>query len=326
MRPDRYGVLFRQVEAHLATLGGHLNTWRTGSPLPSLDRVAAILFVLQDPLREKHPRCFAEASALAERARGDGIRLINPPEALSNSIKSVQADIWRAAGIPTPRQQPFSSRAELRGLAQKLTYPAIVRSDREHSQISMYWCQSADEVQRIAANGLVLPGTAASFWDTRDGYRTHDEKSLFAAHFHKKRAMVFGNEVVNNHLFFADDPIVGSKNSTFGHYRSLNPLRRWHGRRASAAHIAADIAYFDSPPEHAATMAAAARALDLEWCAIDYATTASGGVVLWEANPFFALRMWPFEIMPRARQVRRRMRRFGDAAGRFFATLIHEQE
>src|SRR5512146_2158218 len=47
---------------------------------PSLDDVAAVVFLLADPVRELYPACYAEASAIAAAATARGIRLVNPPD------------------------------------------------------------------------------------------------------------------------------------------------------------------------------------------------------------------------------------------------------
>ena len=74
----------------------------TGKPTPSWDGVGAVVFWLGDPLREWYPACYQEAVRLADEARSRGARVVTPPEALSNSIKSTQARLWAEAGITTP--------------------------------------------------------------------------------------------------------------------------------------------------------------------------------------------------------------------------------
>ena len=98
----------------------------TGEPAPALDGVAAVVFLLADSLREHFPACFAEACSIAEEARAGGIRLVNPPEALSNTIKSTQSRIWREHGVPTPALERFETHAELVASLDRLVFPVLL--------------------------------------------------------------------------------------------------------------------------------------------------------------------------------------------------------
>ena len=102
-----------------SALAARIVVHETGAPQPSLDGIASVAFLLGDPLRERYPACYAEAEVLAAKARDRGIRIANAPEALSNSIKSVQSRLWRAAGIITPEYRRFASYDELRDLADR---------------------------------------------------------------------------------------------------------------------------------------------------------------------------------------------------------------
>jgi hypothetical protein len=298
----------------------------TGSPRPDLSRARAVVFWLADPLREFYPDCFDEASALAATARAGGARVVNPPEALSNTIKSVQAERWRNAGLPAASALSFHTRAELEALLAQASYPLIIRADRLHAQRSMFYCANRDVALRVAAAVEHYPGVALPFIDTREGYGAARPGSIWARFFHKKRAMVFGDEVVSNHVFFSADPICGLKRSTFarytGHARHWSVLARI--RPTDRATLAADNAFWRSPPEHSDLLRRAVRALDLDIAAIDYSTTADGRVVLWEANPYFEMPKPEDGVMPRERCLEQRIAGFHRALGRYMATLLGE--
>ncbi len=320
-RPASYQSIFDDLRTRHRPVADRLRFWNTGEPQPKLTDVNAILCLLQDPLKERFPDCYRDAKTLTDRARDDGLRVINPPEMLSNSIKSTQARIWQQAGILTPDHLPFRNVDELQQAVRQACFPVIVRADQLHTQQGMKLYESREELEAISPDTLRFPGTLCNFIDTREGYQRSDPGSPWAELYHKKRAMVFGDEVTNNHLFLGSDPIVSSSTCTFSHYRSLNPLRRWRATKRCQEHIALDNAFFDSPVEDASLLRRAARALGLEWVAIDYSTAASGKLVLWEANPHFALKLWPFEILPGPRRVAQRHRRFHDVIARFLATL-----
>lgn len=316
--------VIRDLAAAAPALRGAVRFHATGGgPPPDLAEVRAVVFWLADPLRELYPACFAEAVAIAERARAAGARLVNPPEALSNSIKSVQAALWTAAGLPTPPHRRFASRAELAALAAEPQGPLLVKADLLHSQAKMRLCRSAAELRALADGDLALPGAVAPFVDTRAGYRTACPGSLWARYYHKKRAIVLGDIVHPRHVLFSADPIVGLKRATLYRYARL-PGGRWLLPFApdARASIAADNAFWSGPPEEPALLRAACRALGLDMAGIDYATFADGRVVLWEANPYFYL--YPAGRYPLARERRfaERYATIAEALRRFLEGLL----
>ena len=88
------------LEAEAPGLWPRIRLHETGGPPPRLEGVRAVVFWLADPLRELYQADYAEAVVIADAVRASGGTLVNPPEALSNSIKSVQSRLWREAGIP----------------------------------------------------------------------------------------------------------------------------------------------------------------------------------------------------------------------------------
>jgi hypothetical protein len=298
-----------------------IDLWETGTNTPDLSPTSAIVFLLADPLKQLYPGCYQEAEELAQEARRRGIRVVNSPNALSNTMKSRQAQLLLAAGIPTARQIAFSSLETWREAVGVIAFPAMVRADLLHSQIRMIFCRSREEALAIPATRIPLPGSIAEFIDTAESFRAVAPNSEFAKYYHKKRAMVFGTHVVNTHIFFSLHPIVGSTSSTFGHYRSLNPVHRWLQNRRCRRHIEIDYDFFRREPENVELLRRTAAALDLEFSAIDYSSKADGSVVVWEANPHFSLYDWPFGLLPRHRRTQERHRHFHDAIQLFFREL-----
>ncbi len=298
----------------------------TGAPLPDLSRARAVVFWLADPLRELYPACFEEAMAIEARAREAGARVVNPPEALSNTIKSVQAALWRDAGIPCAPAHAFSSPDELERALQEAVYPAIVRSDRLHSQRSMHYCATREDARAIPVTTELFPGVVIQFIDTREGFRHTHPGSMWARFYHKKRALLFGDQVHHNHLFFSSHPICGLKRSRYARYTGRRWRWSWWARidPTDRAALAADNAFWRSPPEHAELLHRAARALSLDVLAIDYSTTADGGAVLWEANPYFEMPRPDLGVMPRERQLVERIGSFTAGIGRYLSTLLDE--
>lgn len=305
-------------------LYAQLRFHETGGPRPSLDRLRAVVFWLADPLREQFPACFQEASEISVRARDRSIPMINPPDALSNSVKSVQARLWRKAGIPTPDHRRFESREELARALNEIPFPLIVRPDELHSQIGMRVCRHRGEVEAIVDQQFRYPGTLTSLIDARDGYRTNAPGTVWSRYYHKKRALVLGRIVLANEVFFSRNPIVASQTCTFGWYDrgrvSLGRLAPWlpWERRC----IEADLAFADAGQVPADLMRKSVAALGLAFAAIDYADLADGGVVLWEANPYFYLPPVREMFLPGPRRIKARHEAVFEAVGNFFQDLL----
>lgn len=299
----------------------------TGSgSLPDLTAATAVVFWLGDPLRELYPDCYAEATAIAARARARGLRVINTPEALSNTRKSAQSALWRAAGIPAAAATPFADRNELASFlaAPTTTFPLIVRTDLFHGQQATFFCATRREAEAAAAHERIAPGVLLEFVDTRAGYERTRPGSLWARYFHKKRAFVFGDEVVPNHVYFSTHPMVGQKVCSFARYLYGNWRWSWlaYLRPDERAALAIDNAFWQGPAEHPEVLRAAMRALDLDFAAIDYSVLADGRPFLWEANPYFDLPDANQGAMPRERHLKTRIDGFDRAIGRFLVSLL----
>ena len=320
-RPGYFDPFLQELASFDPQLHQRVVTWDTGTAEPDLSGVGAILFLLQDPLAQKYPECFGESSQLADRALRRGIRLANPPQALSRS-KSEQAEIWRQAGLPTPEPHRFRDRRELLHLASQMEFPVLLKHDLLHVQSAMRRVDSFEELRKLQDANLPCPGSVCSFVDTRNDYLRVAPESPFASHFHKKRALVFGQTVVTNHLFFSANPIVGSRTSTFSHGRSLNPIRRWWGIKNHHEHLRLDYEFWEKKTEHETELLQAARVLGFEFVAIDYSTFADGSCVLWEANPHFALHLWPLGIYAHKRRLRQRIRRQHAVLARYLRDLV----
>ena len=304
------GRLPGYLDQVLDAIGADVRLHATGSPPPELAGCSAVVFWLGDPLREFYPECYAEAVRIADAARARGLRIINAPAALSNSVKSRQAALWREAGIPTVAQQRFENRAALEDLLADAAYPLLLRSDEHHAQGGLRVLHSARDVP----SRLPLPGTLAPLVDTRaPGDRLY----------HKKRVLVMGDVVRTVHVFFSTSPIVSQDSSTF---RSQErPLRNWTANlrllRRRAGCLQADYDYWAQQTAHTELMKRSVRALGLDFAAIDYSDRPDGSAILWEANPYFHLPPWYANVQPRARRLEERHPGLHAAFARFFESL-----
>lgn len=333
----RHGVGRGRLPAYLQPVLDHLRDGRpeqraevrlheTGAPEPSLDGVTAVVFWLADPLREHFPACFEEAAAIAAAARERGIPIVNPPEALSNTVKSVQSRLWLAAGIPTPAQDRFVDHAELSSLLDRTTYPAIVRPDDQHAQTGMRLCSSRTEVEAAVGPGFRFPGALTSVVDVRAGFRATAPGTVWARYHHKKRALVLGGRAVATEIMFARSAIVSSETCTFRRYAGRGSLPDWIAPRLRWERrcISEDVAFAQHGTVPADLLQRAVRALGLHFAAIDYADLPDGGAILWEANPHFRLPRVEEMYLRGPRRIRERHERLFRELGDFLTSLAHD--
>jgi len=300
----------------------------TGSGLePSLDGVAAVVFLLADPVRELYPACYTEAAGIARCAAERGIRLVNPPDALSNTIKSVQARLWKEAGIPCAGCVPFADRAGLEGVIGVLRFPVIVRADLLHSQKLTSFCATPDDVRKISADQFPCPGLALEFIDSRATHRAVAPESVWARYYHRCRAHVLGRHVVPDEIYFSENPIVSPRTSVWAGYTVHRGWKRWLEprvllRREQRRTIAADVAWGRSVPPQRELLRRAANVLGLEYGALDFARKADGSLVFWELNPHPDITPVWREDLPLVRRRGRAVRRIHDGIGEFVGDLL----
>lgn len=316
------------IRRHDPALAGRILVHETGTgALPtSAAGAGAVVFWLADPLRELYPGCYSEAMEIADLAARRGARVVNPPAALSNTAKSVQARLWDQAGVPCAVARRFADRAELAALLDGMSMPVIVRPDLLHAQQGMRVCCTPAEALAAAQPDPRSPGAVVPFMDSREDYRRRDPESVWAQFYHKKRVYVFGDFVMPVHVFFSASPVVAWAGSTFSRYQGWGSLVQWlaYLRRLDRAALAADISFSHSAAEQPALMRRAASALGLDVVAIDYSTFADGSVVLWEANPHPSIPAWRNTGMPLARRTFPRVQRIYAETAAFFHTLVHD--
>jgi hypothetical protein len=286
-------VFMKRIQATDPALAARIRLHETGSAAPDLSGLDLVMFWLGDPLREKYPACFMEAMDITRAARAAGIRILNSPEALSNTTKTRQSAIWHKARVPSARARVVNKPSNLAEICKSLGGTCIIRSDEEHAQRDVTIVRKEADVRR-AAWKCTFPVAVIQLFDIRGEYRAAKAKpsSLFSRYHHKARAFVFGDAVMPSHLFFSPDLVVGLSNSLL--MREARPRRRMahqlgYNRKLLDDMIREDQAYFDSDPLYARTLVQGVRALGLDFAAVDYSIRPDGSVILWEANPYFYL-------------------------------------
>jgi glutathione synthase/RimK-type ligase-like ATP-grasp enzyme len=322
-RLQRFGNgWLKRLAATRPRLRSRIQVHETGSgAAPSLHAVVAVVFLLADPLRELYPACYAVAVEIAARAALSGIRCVNPPDALSNTIKTVQARLWQEAGVPSAPNVSFRSREELHRIALSATFPAIVRPDLLHAQQRVFVCHSAEDLRALPEEGLAYPGLVVRFVDSRATHRADAPDTVFARYYHRCRTYVFGRHVVPGAIYFSEDPIVGTETATWARYQDKGRfLEPFAGLRAADRRtIAADVRFASSPPRQPELMRQAAGVLGLEFAGLDHILLADGSAFFWEANPHPYIANLRHTPLPLLRRIVFRTRRISDAIGDFLA-------
>lgn len=282
---------FNHIRERRPGLFARLRFFDTGDPQPSLDGVGAVLFLLADPLAELYPECYQEAVRIRDDAVRHGIPVYQDPDALAGFGRVSQADKWLEVGIPAARVRAFKSRDELRKVAHGMGLPLMLRKDYGHCQTDIRLVMNQPDMNLALGEDGESEGVVMQFVDCREGYRQDNPSSVYACFYHKKRALVLGDTVRTNHVYFSEHPIVGLHSSTFRFSRpGKSDLRRpgpylqrffWLPKC-----IREDYAYWESVVDDEAVLLRATKALGLSFAAIDYSTLADGSVVLWEANPY----------------------------------------
>jgi hypothetical protein len=297
----------------------------TGEAAPTLDGVGCVVFWLADPLREWYPICYEEAVRLASAARTRGLRVINPPETLSHSIKSTQAQLWRDAGIATPQVERFNDFAALTKAIERLTFPMFVRGDEYHAQRGARVFKSVDELVNADSKSILWPCAVSPLVDVRMGYR-HDGGSPECAQLlHKKRLIVANGSIRTKHTFFSPDPIVSAETCIFNRQSWWSKIGLFPSLSALELKcIEHDLAYWRQGQEHRDVMLRACNVLGYDIVAIDYSNLADGSPILWEANPYFQLPSLREMMLPFQRNARERVDSYHDMIGDFLNGLPGE--
>lgn len=314
----------RWAEAARPELWDRLRLHFTGEPTPRLDGVGTVVFWVGDPLREMYPDEYAECSAIVRRAAEEGIRLVNPPDALSNARKGLMSDLWLAAGIPTPPCHWFEDRGTFQRAVRQTPFPAIARGACLHAQEDIHVFADPEEALDLPVEALPLPGVLSQLVDTRSGHREADPAALAARFYHKKRVLVCGDFVVPWHLYLSTDPVIGNSAGTL-----LGPswIRTgWRSRvlgqpEPARSAIEAECAFVRAAPEWPELFRRAVRVLGLDFAAVDYATPSPGEPILWEANPYPFLAPAAGHALIRERGLEARERRSHETIAAWMTSL-----
>ena len=325
-RDPRYNQShLRAVRRRDPALYRRLRFYETGAPPPSLDGVDAVVFWLGDPLRELYPDCYADAMIIADAARARGLTVINPPEALSNTTKSVQSGLWRAAGIPTPPYTRCEDRDTLRAQLETADLPHLVRRDEKHGQRPTRICRRRAEAAALAEEWPHFPCSIAPLVDVRQMYRDAGHDDIWSRYHHVRRAAVFGSAVLNENILLAESPIVCVATSLHREWEKGPFFRREFGPLSPDLKrcLQAEADFWATEADCRDLMLKAAATLGLQYLAFDYCRLPDDKIILWEANPYFLMAPINKRVLWRKRNFRQHYDVLDRALAGFLRSLLN---
>ena len=234
----------------------------------TLLQYGAVAFFYHDPLEILYPAVYRYAKHLESICKRAGIPFINKPDALSNTIKSVQLNKLRAAGFTVAEAFPFEEVGEL-AVVPASAYPLFIRIDAGHD-----------------SQGVFIQGPFYTFTELKAAYKpfelegkTHHRGSVALqwidtaktdGYFRKYRCLATKHDVIKGYTYFSEHWYI-------------------HGGVAikNAYAAEANTQYTRTPmlPAEKAFFLKANEALDFDFSAYDYAYKSNGDIVIWEANP-----------------------------------------
>lgn len=290
-----------QLRIEAPIIRSMVRVYETGDPSPDFSGIAAVLFLLGDPLETLYPDCHADAMRVYEEALDRQLTIVNPPTVLARYRKRDQAATWAAHGLPTPAAEAYDDCDALQSILARAEFPLLLRADADHCMTNIVRVRDRAHSRRLGLADVPMPGIATPWIDVRRGYPTRGPDRIWGTLYHKMRAYVWGDEVVPDCLYFSRRPAVCRENSMFTRVWEHEQFGRRHvpGRRLRGGwkRIARrrcwvpdiydrEIEFSLGPAPHSAIFKEAAASLGLGFVAFDYSTLSDGTPILWEANPY----------------------------------------
>jgi hypothetical protein len=215
---------------------------------------------VQDPVAERAPHVHAMLVELEAECARRGGRVVHPSKVLSNTARDVLFERLAQANLLTPRVVRVD--ADFHARRDHLRLPMLVRRRWGHGP----W------------GGLRRLDTEASFESWWAHART-DTAGWVASEYVDVRSP---DGWYRKYRYF----MAGSR----GNARHLIVSPNWEVRPSDRVRTQAtreeELAFVTAPFPHHALFDAARVALGFEIAAFDYSYDASGGVVVWEVNPY----------------------------------------
>lgn len=234
----------------------------------TIKQYGAVAFYYHDPLASLYPEVYQYAKRIEAICQSANIPFINKPDALSDTIKSVQLNLLREGGFQVAKAYPFTAVHELANIPSK-EYPIFIRIDAGHD-----------------SQGNFIQGPFNTFTELQAAYtsfnlegETHYQGSVAMqwidtaktdGYYRKYRCLATRHDVMRGYTYFSEHWYIhGDVSIKNADANEANMLF------ASTPMLSTEKAFFLK----------AIKILDFDFCAFDYAYTSDGNIVLWEANP-----------------------------------------
>ncbi len=229
---------------------------------------AAVAFFYHDPLKDLYPEVYAYAKRVEAICKEAGIPLINQPDALSNTVKSIQLKLLSDAGFRVAKVFPFKQIDELKEVPNEV-YPLFLRIDAGHDSQGKFvqgpftsYNSMLEAFKEFKLNGHqnFAKEVAVQFVETKK----------YNGLYTKYRCLATQHHAIKAYVNFSKEWYIHNCNSL---------VETW----ADDANVTYSTSAFT--PDEISFFTKAVKTLDLDFCAFDYAFTPNNEIVIWEANP-----------------------------------------
>lgn len=240
-----------------------------------LKNYRAVAFFHRDPLKILYQREYLSAKYIEEYCIINNIPFINKPDALSNSVKSIQLKILKNKGFNVAECFPFISLDELTSI-DKSIYPLFVRYDAGHDSYG-------ESMQGPFGNFIALKRAFSNKWFVdrehfcgKVAIQWIDTKFSDGL-YRRYRAFSTRTDAVTGNLHISRDWYLHGDNA-IRNQETENEQRQF----MQGIYSATEKEFFSK----------AIMALDLDFGAIDYSYDKNGEIIIWEVNPHPAFPQW----------------------------------
>lgn len=232
----------------------------------------SIAFYYHDPLKGLYPQVYAYAKKLESFCLEHQIQLIQKPDALSNTGKSMQLHLLKEAGIRVAETRTISSTADIHFFTER-QLPFYIRYDLGHDSQGQYvqgpFNNNKDFELRFQASQFHkqhhLKNMVGIEWiDTRCNDGLYRKYRVYATPTHAIKGFVTQSD------------------AWYIHGNNAHKHSEAHAKQA--AYLSTELS-----SNEVELFTRVSQALSLDFCAIDFAYLPSGEMVIWEANPHPAL-------------------------------------
>jgi glutathione synthase/RimK-type ligase-like ATP-grasp enzyme len=240
-----------------------------------LNDYKAIAFYHFDPLEVLYPIEFKLAENIQKYCIENSKYMINTPQSLSNSIKSIQLSILSKNGFNVAESFRFNSTEDLEKIDESY-YPLFLRYDAGHD-----------------SNSKAVYGPYKSFSEITENFK--EEKLVNSTHFSGKVAIQFIPTITDEKTYKKYRVFATREYAITG---NLQVSYKWYVHRPDSITNKKIKREFDDfvnsslSEDKVEYFRTIIKVLKLEFGAIDFSYMKDGTIIIWEVNPNPAFPKW----------------------------------